>query len=227
MRAGVMSTWLGVAHGLRTERRERTATHVHAVERAEAWNPEKYAREQIRGLVRQVFAVGERSARQVVISAAERETDVDELCLQVAEALAAETAKEVAVAAVEPAVGGFGVYDRGRRAALRDTGRRVKEGVWLLPLPGASRSLLHPYLSGVRREFEYSIVAAAPAGESGEALAMAEFADGIILVVSAQRTRRAAAMRIRELLDAAQVKLLGTVLSEREFPVPEGIYRRL
>jgi Mrp family chromosome partitioning ATPase len=84
---------------------------------------------------------------------------------------------------------------------------------------------LHAYLAEVRREFEYSIVAAPPAGESNEALAMAQFADGIILVLSAMHTRRVTARKIAEVL--AQVRLLGTVLADREFPMPEGIYRRL
>jgi Mrp family chromosome partitioning ATPase len=56
---------------------------------------------------------------------------------------------------------------------------------------------------------------------------MAQFADGIILVLSAHRTRRAMARKIKETLEAAQVRILGTVLSDRVFPIPERIYRRL
>jgi len=56
---------------------------------------------------------------------------------------------------------------------------------------------------------------------------MAQIADGVVLVVSAERTRRAAACKIKEMLEAAQVRLLGAVLSDREFPIPERIYRRL
>jgi Mrp family chromosome partitioning ATPase len=79
----------------------------------------------------------------------------------------------------------------------------------------------------MRREFEYSIVEGPPAGESNEAMAMAQFADGIILVLSAQHTRRITARKIMEMLEASQVRILGTVLSDRVFPIPEGIYRRL
>jgi Mrp family chromosome partitioning ATPase len=56
---------------------------------------------------------------------------------------------------------------------------------------------------------------------------MARLADGLILVLSARHTRRAAARRIKQLLDEARVQLLGTVLTDREFPIPERIYRRL
>jgi Mrp family chromosome partitioning ATPase len=56
---------------------------------------------------------------------------------------------------------------------------------------------------------------------------MAQFADGIILVLSAQRTRRIMARKIKGMLEAAQARILGTVLSDRVFPIPDGIYRRL
>jgi Mrp family chromosome partitioning ATPase len=56
---------------------------------------------------------------------------------------------------------------------------------------------------------------------------MAQFADGIILVLSARHTRRVTACKIKETLQAAQARLLGTVLSDRVFPIPEAIYRRL
>ena len=79
----------------------------------------------------------------------------------------------------------------------------------------------------MRREFEFSIVEAPPAGESNQALAMAQFADGIILVLSAHRTRRITACKTVEMLEAAKAHILGTVLADRIFPVPDRIYRRL
>ncbi len=86
---------------------------------------------------------------------------------------------------------------------------------------------LHSYLGAVRREFDYSILEGPPAGESNEATSMAQFADGIILVLSAGSTRRVVARRIKEMLEAAQARVLGTVLTDRVFPIPERIYRRL
>jgi hypothetical protein len=51
------------------------------------------------------------------------------------------------------------------------------------------------------------------------------FTLGIILVLSAKHTRRVTALKIKNAL--RQVRLLGTVLSDREFPIPTSIYRRL
>jgi Mrp family chromosome partitioning ATPase len=87
--------------------------------------------------------------------------------------------------------------------------------------------MLHSFLGEIRTEFEYSIVEGPPATESNAATAMAQFADGIILVLSAHRTRRIMARRIKDALEASRARVLGTVLSDRIFPVPERLYRRL
>jgi Mrp family chromosome partitioning ATPase len=56
---------------------------------------------------------------------------------------------------------------------------------------------------------------------------MGQLADGIILVLEAHNTRRAIARKIIETFEAAQVRVLGIVLSQRTFPLPEWMYRRL
>jgi hypothetical protein len=208
---------------------------------AGVWNVEKFAREQIRGLVRMVFsASAPRPVRQVIFAAVDASTDVRGLCMSVAETLALETLGDIAV------LGGYaqivrddthnpefvGRVDKNSAAPLHQIASHLRSNVWVLParqghLDCAPASAADSYLGEIRREFEYSIVAAQSAEESGEALAMAQFADGIILVLSAQSTRRATARRIKQRLEQAHVRLLGTVLSEREFPIPAGIYRRL
>jgi Mrp family chromosome partitioning ATPase len=51
--------------------------------------------------------------------------------------------------------------------------------------------------------------------------------EGVVLVLKANSTRRIAAQKVIQRLRAANVSLLGTVLSNRQFPVPDAIYRRL
>jgi Mrp family chromosome partitioning ATPase len=208
--------------------------------RAGEWNPETFAREQIRGLVQRVFfSHSDRPARQVVLSAVEGETDIRQICRRIAAALAEETLKSVAVVSAGPqllqnvAARESAVESQNWDASvppLRRIATQLRENLWQVPPAGrnpATAASLHSYLGELRREFEYSIAEAPPAGGSNEATAMAQFADGIILVVSAQRTRRSAALKIKESFEAAKVRLLGTVLSDRVFPIPEKIYRRL
>ncbi len=238
MREEVMSAGVLFA---RTSARAEVRPEERSQQEARGWNPEDFAREQIRGLVRTVFFSNvERPVRQVVFSALDAETDVKSICRKVGEALAAETASNVAVVGEYPQVLPDAEMYRemiGRPAGhgstpLRRAASRVRRNLWLVPVAeregdkGATASL-HSYLGEMRREFEYSIVAGPPAGESNEALAMAQFADGIILVLSAHRTRRITARKLKEMLEAAQAHILGTVLCDRMFPIPEGIYRRL
>jgi hypothetical protein len=82
-------------------------------------------------------------------------------------------------------------------------------------------------LAELRNEFEYAVIEGPAAGISSEAGLLGQLTDGIILVLGAHSTRRATARKIKETLEAAQSRILGTVLSERRFPVPERIYRRL
>lgn len=51
--------------------------------------------------------------------------------------------------------------------------------------------------------------------------------DGLVLVVTANKTRRVVAAQAAAQLKRAGVRLLGVVLAERRFPVPEGLYRKL
>jgi hypothetical protein len=207
-----------------------------------SWNPEDFAREQIQGLVRQVFfSNSEHPVRQVVFCAVEFETDVSSICRRVGEALALETTETVALAGEYPEIlrnletdqedtPGRGAKDEG--VVLRPYATRVRGNLWMVPAAKKngdrfSTVELHSHLCAMRREFKYSIVAGPPARESNQTTAMAGFADGIILVLSAHRTRRNTARRIVDALEAAQARILGAVLSDRVFPIPERIYRRL
>ena len=154
--------------------------------------------------------------------------------MRVGVALALETAGSVAVVGGHPQV----VRDpetaepemRTGSAPLRQSATRLRSNLWLVPAGEKVRRTtgsLHKYLGDVRREFEYSIVEAPPPEESTETKAIAQFADGIILVLSAHRTRRVVARKVKQALEAAQVSVLGTVLSDRVFPIPEALYRRL
>ncbi|HEX4783365.1 MAG TPA: hypothetical protein VH350_03425 [Candidatus Sulfotelmatobacter sp.] len=198
------------------------------------WNPQDFAREQVRGLVRQLFLSGEGAVRQVVFSPMEAETDVLNLCRRVAETLALETKRGVVLVGDYPQA----LQDNETEITQHPAGNstlpnatRVAANLWLLPSFASdgntvTRASLHSYIGAVRSGFEYSIVAGPPAAES-TATELAQVADGIVLVLSARRTRRITARKIKEKLELAQARLLGIVLSDRAFPIPEMIYRRL
>jgi hypothetical protein len=201
------------------------------------WNPEDFAREQIRGLVRRVF-LSPTPAKHVVFSAVELQLDVAGLCFQIAQSLALQTLSEVAFVEQQ-----WNSEDDSRVIrthlhsvrSIKTEAMRVSANLWRIPKDGLSGCCggsgngrdWPACLAVIRGEFEYAVIHGPAAAASSDATALGLMTDGIILVVGAQSTKRAAAKTIKLALEGARVKILGTVLSDRKFPMPEGIYRRL
>ncbi len=80
-------------------------------------------------------------------------------------------------------------------------------------------------LREVTTEFDFCILCCAPV--SWLTASIGRTCDGLVLVLSANKTRRIVAAQIKNQLNRAQVPLLGSVLAERRFPVPQGLYRSL
>jgi hypothetical protein len=231
------SALLGAIDRIGARSREVAWQEALAPRPTELWDPKKFAEKQIQGLVHQLFSPKHaRPVRQVVFSGGDATTDVDGLCKQVGETLAREKSDDVGVVGafcpiVEEEHSDRREFERDiRGGALKESARQLRRNLWLLDAGECIHERgrgLHTCLSQLREEFAYSIVAAPPAGESDEATTMAQFSDGIILVLSAQHTRRIAARKIKQKIDEAQARLLGTVLCDREFPIPQSLYRRL
>lgn len=240
MRASALSAAaLSFAGIRRIPHRNEVIGLENAAPPAAAWNAETFAEEQIRGLVRQVFSPAlSPPVQQVVFSSIEPETAIQSICQWVGEVLAQERTAEIALIDESEldradSCAGSGDLDGSRRSRstpILQFAKRIHRNLWLVPARSSggdpSQKLsLGAYMTEIRREFEYSIVVAPASATCGKALEMARFADGIILVLSAQRTRRITALKVKNAF--AQVRLLGIVLSEREFPIPASIYRRL
>ncbi len=206
------------------------------------WNPDRFGDEQIRNLVRQVFLPGwPKPARQVVFCAVE-DGDVAGICLRVSQALAAQIPGNVALVEAHlpsEADDAYGMPTPAFRPAgfrpLRDSARRISSHLWRVPREmflgeneaGLSVEWLPGRLNELRLEFDYTVLHGPPAGLCSDAALLGYLSDGVILVLQANSTRRAAAQRAVQTLQATNARLLGSVLNGRTFPIPEGIYRRL
>jgi protein-tyrosine kinase len=209
------------------------------------WDSDSFAEEQIRGLVRQVFLPGwPKPARQVVFSPVDPETDISRLCMQVGLALSAQVSGTTCLVEANPGSpgleqtlerNGLDLVSNQESSGLRDSSRRLSHQLWLVPRRvflaenenGWSGLQLRDRLAELRQTFDYTILYGPPAGSSSEAALLASLCDGMILVLQANSTRRVAAQRVKEKLHSAKARLLGAVLSERTFPIPETIYRKL
>jgi hypothetical protein len=160
-----------------------------------------------------------------MFSAAGPEIDVDDICRLVGKALTEEREAEVAIVRVEPRL------PQPCQESLKAAAIPLDRKLWLLQGKQCSGNLaavgeLCSYLGAVRAEFEYSIVTWS-AADSNAVVEAARFCDGLVLVLSALHTRRAAALQTKRTLEEWGVRLLGTVLADREFPIPQSLYRRL
>jgi hypothetical protein len=82
-------------------------------------------------------------------------------------------------------------------------------------------------LAELRRSFDYTLIHGRASGTCTEAALLGSLCDGVVLVVEANSTRRVTAQKVKERLHSANARLLGAVLSQRTFPIPQAIYRRL
>ncbi len=226
---------------------QSTALSQHrVVSDKNSWSPTGFAHEQIRGLVRRVFFGGLEPVKQVVFSAVDSGTDVAHLCDKVGWALAAETHAHIAIVSSAPRIAqvvrphfGSGL------TPIKSLSTQLKANLWhvqelrlreldargLIPhetglASGRSCDWLS-WLVELRNEFEFTVIQGPVASFSSGAALMGHLADGIILVLGARSSRKATLRKIKEGLESTPCRILGTVLSERAFPMPQRIYRSL
>lgn len=82
-------------------------------------------------------------------------------------------------------------------------------------------------LAELRQKFTFVLVDSPATNLYADVTLLSSVADGAILVLAADSTRRDAALQAKDALVAAQFRLLGAVLNKRSFPIPESIYHRL
>jgi hypothetical protein len=219
---------------------------VPSVAEKRAWSADRFGEEQIQLLVRQLFFPGSsRPPRHVVFSAVDETTYVAEICMDAAKGLAAQVSGSVCAIEANPhnpelesvfasKPDGYGSSREGF-GFLRSSSERITGNLWLAPCrlltgsteDGRSPAWLERRLADFRLEFDYTLLHAPTIGAHSETAVLARLSDGVALVLEANSTRRVTALKAKETLQAANARVLGMVLSERTFPIPEGIYRRL
>ncbi len=90
-----------------------------------------------------------------------------------------------------------------------------------------SSSRTRERLVELRSEFDYVLIEAPAVNINGTATLLGALSDGVVLVVEANSTRREVARKAKDSLDRANVRLLGAVLNNRTFPIPDLIYRSI
>lgn len=113
---------------------------------------------------------------------------------------------------------------RAEKSGVRRVDYQVSEKLWKLPL--ATFLQMEGFPDGEKTPMFDRVVFASAISDSSAGL-VCSLSDAAVLVVTAGRTHREVALRAAEMLRQFKVDLLGTILTERRFPIPDSIYRRL
>lgn len=209
------------------------------------------SREELTRLVQRIFhpTTGTKGVRSVLFSPASEQTDSSPLCAWAAHALAEQTSDSVCIVGGNPRMPTLhSTYGLTATRALSDAlidpdptadvgslVTRIDRNLWLLPagsrcaaaLPHVTAAQLRVRLPQLLAIFEYILVDASAASTHADVSVLGALVDGVVLVVEANATRRDVARRVAGQLQSTNVRVLGAVLTNRTFPIPETLYRRL
>lgn len=232
-----------------------TESAVPVTQAAEAyeWKPPQLAmedsqREELEKLVQRVFLIPTAdAARFVVFSGTESGVGGSWICARVAEILASQVAGTVCVVDAnlrspgihhqfgveagpglsdslltpEPVQEFFRSLDR-RNLFLLSAGTDSENGQALL-----NSDRLRARLDEVRSQFNYVLVDAPSLSSGNDTVVMGRAADGVVVVLKAHSSRRETVRKTMLDLEEAKVRVLGAVLNQRTFPIPQKIYKVL
>jgi protein-tyrosine kinase len=210
-------------------------------------DPDAFTREEVLRLVRCLFLAtdgnGHHGVRRVVFCGIDNSEGSSLLCARVSRTLADQVQSQVCVVdanvrtPVLSPLFDLPPYDNSHQSengVAQKPLRQVADNLWLVSSDSAPTNGGTPALERMRAciealgdEFAYVVISAPPIGSSSDATLLGQLADGAVLVLEANSTRRVTAKKAKEALEAAHVRLLGTVLNNRTFPIPEWLYRLL
>jgi len=204
--------------------------------------------EEITGLVQRLFLLaGKESPRTVVFAGTESGNGCTWMCARAGESLASQTSASVCLVdtnlrspALHEQLGvpnHYGLSDALLRAepvsgfvtslsrpnfAMLSSGSSPEKALSLL-----SSDRMRARLTELRTIFDYVLIDASAMNSAKEAISLGTASDGLVLVLKANSSRRETARNAVQELQTAKVRILGAVLNQRTFPIPEVIYSRL
>lgn len=205
-------------------------------------------REQLLALAQRLFLAidgkTETGPRQVVFCGIDEAEGTSVLCAQLGRILASQVASQVCIVDANvraPSLHRLLEVERsdGQISPQAETHgqpvQQIASNLWLISghlaatNGGVTASLDHvrSQIKELPPEFAYVVINAPPVGLYSDAAILGQWADGVVLVLEANSTRRVAARKAKQAVEGANVRVLGTVLNNRTFPIPEQIYRML
>jgi Mrp family chromosome partitioning ATPase len=110
--------------------------------------------------------------------------------------------------------------------------RRSTENLWQTEMPngdnwhGVQESLASA-LDKFRQKYRYILIDCPSLRETQDAVRLSPLADGIILIVEANRTQKEQLLYAEKTIEGAKGRILGHVLNKRTYVIPDWLSRRL
>jgi protein-tyrosine kinase len=238
-RAAIDATW---------ERVSGTAEEVTS-KQSRRLDVSAIARDEIIKLTEHLFLLAGSSQppRSVIFSSVDPGEGSSRICARVGEALAERISGPVCVVDANlyfPSLhrqfglpNNCGLEDMVvETGAIRNSARQLSPAnLWMVtagrqqvePRELLSSTRLRERLVQLKNDFPFVLIEAPPVGMNGTATLLGPLADGAVLVIDANSTRREVARSAKASLERANVRLLGAVLNDRTFPIPDAIYRNI
>lgn len=208
---------------------------------------DQIAREETAKLVQSVFHSQESPRRTVLFAAINSGSGCTYISSRSAEILSSVVSEPVCLVDANfktPSRRGvlgptnqYGLADALRsQRPIREFVRQIDtRNLWLLPAGTGidatattlSSEKMKSLLAELRKEFGYVVIDGPPLNVYADGLGLGHLADGIVLVLEANATRREAALQVTERLRSMSLNLLGAVFNKRTFPIPDSLYHRL
>jgi MinD-like ATPase involved in chromosome partitioning or flagellar assembly len=213
-----------------------------------AFGTDAVGHEELLGLAQRLFLATNGKAdtgpRQVVFCGIDEAEGASVLCARLGRILASQVASQVCIVDANVRAPSLhrllDVEHSGGQSSLQAAAeaqllQQIASNLWLISghlaaTNGGVTASLDQVQSQIKElppEFAYVVINAPPVGMYSDAALLGQWADGVVLVLEANSTRRVAARKAKQALEAANVRVLGTVLNNRTFPIPEKIYRML
>jgi Mrp family chromosome partitioning ATPase len=110
---------------------------------------------------------------------------------------------------------------------------RAGENLWVVPAGNQSgaRSIVplkfQEVVMDLMGQCDYLVISAPDCGKYAEVSAIGAASEGTVLVLDAATTRRVTAQQAKSALEMAKIRVLGSVLNNRSYPVPDLFYSRM
>jgi len=210
-------------------------------------NMDEDQRDQVEKLVQRVFLLpGQSAARLVGFSGTEPGNGCSWICARAAETLASQTAGTVCVVDANlrsPSLHECFAVENHHGLSnslmvpdpLSNFLHPLGQNLWFLSC-GPETSIWQPLLNSdrmrsrlteLRGMFDYVLVDSPALSLGNDAVSLARRMEGLVLVLKANSSRRESVRKSVQDLDESGVRVLGAVLNQRTFPIPQKLYRRL